>query len=82
LLGLKATRLGHRHRAEAVVPVRDPKGRRMYWIGPPGEGQDAGPGTDFHAIAESCVSVTPLQIDLTRHQALEQVAGWLEGVRR
>lgn len=82
LAGFRATRLGHRHRAEPVVPTHDPKGRLMYWIGPPGEGQDAGPGTDFHAIAEGCVSVTPLQIDLTRHQAMDQVSGWLKGVAR
>lgn len=82
LRGFKATRLGARHRAEPIVPAKDPKGRLMYWIGPPGEGQDAGEGTDFHAIAEGYVSVTPLQIDLTRHQVLEQVDGWLKGVLR
>jgi len=77
LRGIKATRLGGRHRSKPIVPVQDPKGRRMYWIGPSGSGQDAGEGTDFHAIAHGYVSVTPLQIDLTRHGALPSIAEWL-----
>lgn len=76
--GIKATRLGGRHRSKPIVPISDPKGRRMYWIGPAGEGQDAGEGTDFDAIARGYVSVTPLQIDLTRHAALATVADWLK----
>ena len=76
--GIRATRLGGRHRSKPIVPVADPKGRRMYWIGPSGEGQDAGPGTDFDAIAHGYVSVTPLQIDLTRHQALPLITEWLK----
>jgi len=82
LQGFEATRLGHRHRAEPVVPSEDPKGRRLFWIGPPGAEQDAGPGTDFHAIARGFVSVTPLTVDLTRYQALEQVTGWVKGMVR
>ena len=77
LQGIRATRLGGRHRSKPIVPVEDPKGRRMYWIGPPGAGQDAGDGTDFHAIANGFVSVTPLQIDLTRHGALPTLTDWL-----
>ena len=75
--GIRATRLGGRHRSKPIVPVSDPKGRRMYWIGPSGDGQDAGPGTDFDAVAQGYVSVTPLQIDLTRHAALPSIADWL-----
>jgi 5'-nucleotidase len=78
LRGIKATRLGGRHRSKPIVPVEDPKGKRMYWIGPSGAGQDAGEGTDFHAIANRFVSVTPLQIDLTRHSALPKLADWLK----
>ena len=77
LKGIRATRLGGRHRSKPIVPVQDPKGRRMYWIGPSGAGQDAGEGTDFHAIASGYVSVTPLQIDLTRHAALPTLNAWL-----
>lgn len=80
LQGFEATRLGHRHRAEPIVPSEDPKGRRVYWIGPPGAEQDSGPGTDFNAIARGFVSVTPLTVDLTRYKALEQVSGWLAGI--
>ncbi|MGH8266201.1 MAG: 5'/3'-nucleotidase SurE, partial [Steroidobacteraceae bacterium] len=51
-----------------------------YWVGPAGAGEDAGPGTDFDTVAHGYVSVTPLQVDLTRHAALPQITGWLEGV--
>ncbi|MCZ6560862.1 MAG: 5'/3'-nucleotidase SurE [Gammaproteobacteria bacterium] len=72
------TRLGHRFRAEPVVRSKDPKGKEIFWIGAPGSGQDAGPGTDFHAVAQGQVSITPLQVDLTRHADLEQLSRWLE----
>ncbi len=75
--GLEVTRLGHRHRAEPAVKTTDPRGRPIYWIGPAGAEQDAGPGTDFDAIRRGFVSVTPIHVDLTRYQALDQVAGWL-----
>ena len=80
LRGLRATRLGNRHRSEAVVRMQDPKGKPVYWVGPAGAGQDAGAGTDFDAIANGFVSVTPLQIDLTRHSALDAIGGWLRGL--
>ena len=78
LKGMLATRLGHRHKAEPVVKAEDPRGRPIYWVGPAGAEQDAGPGTDFHAVRNGFVSVTPLQVDLTRHQALASLAAWLE----
>jgi 5'-nucleotidase len=78
--GFRSTRLGHRHKAEPVKRDVDPRGRTIYWVGPAGPEQDAGPGTDFHAVREGYVSVTPLQVDLTRHQSLEETADWLEGV--
>ena len=78
LRGSLATRLGHRHKAEPVVKAQDPRGRPIYWVGPAGAEQDAGPGTDFHAVRNGFVSVTPLQVDLTRHPALPIVAAWLE----
>lgn len=80
LEGVRATRLGYRHRSEPVVRSQDPKGRTIYWVGPAGAEQDAGPGTDFNAIANGFVSVTPLQIDLTRHNALEGMSEWLRGL--
>jgi 5'-nucleotidase len=79
LKGFKATRLGFRHRAERIVKITDPRNRPLYWIGPAGAGQDAGPGTDFDAVENGYVSVTPLQIDLTRHHAINDIGDWLQG---
>ena len=70
--------LSNRHRAKPIVRAQDPRGREVYWVGNAGAGQDAGPGTDFHAVAEGYASVTPLQIDLTRHAALTDLKRWLE----
>ena len=78
ITGFESTRLGHRHRAESVIKEIDPRGRPMYWIGPAGEEEDAGPGTDFDAIRRGAVSITPLQIDLTRYDAIDRVANWLK----
>ena len=75
--GIRVTRLGNRHRSEAVIKAEDPRGRPVYWVGPAGASQDAGPGTDFHAIAEGFVSVTPLTVDLTNHAALDSLRSWL-----
>jgi 5'-nucleotidase len=69
-----ATRLGRRHQAEPVIRALDPRGREIFWIGPPGATKDAGEGTDFHATAQGLVSVTPLQVDLTHKVQLEQLA--------
>jgi 5'-nucleotidase len=75
--GVRATRLGFRHKSEPVVKALDPKNRPIYWIGPAGAGQDAGPGTDFHAVAEQFVSISPIKVDLTAHHALDPLARWL-----
>jgi len=75
--GIRVTRLGNRHRSEHVLRAEDPRGRPVYWVGPAGAGQDAGPGTDFHAVAEGYVSVTPLTVDLTNHAALDTVRTWV-----
>lgn len=77
LAGFKVTRLGHRHKAEPVIREQDPRGRDIYWIGPAGKEQDAGPGTDFHAINQRYVSITPLQVDLTSHSRLDAVRHWV-----
>jgi 5'-nucleotidase len=80
LAGFRETRLGYRHRSESAVRAQDPRGRPVYWVGAAGAEQEAGPGTDFHAVAHGFVSVTPLQVDLTRHAALPAVRAWLEGI--
>ena len=79
LAGVESTRLGFRHRSEPLVKSADPHGRAIYWIGPAGEGQDAGPGTDFEAIERNAVAVTPLKVDLTRHEVLPDLERWLSG---
>jgi len=75
--GIRATRLGFRHKSEPVVKAFDPKGNPVYWVGPAGPGQDAGPGTDFDAIANRFVSVSPIKIDLTDHAGVDRLASWL-----
>ena len=78
--GFEVTRLGNRHRAEPCVPQADPRGRTWWWIGAAGAAQDAGPGTDFHAVRDERISITPINVDLTRFQALDQVASWVDGL--
>ena len=77
LKGYQSTRLGQRHKAEAVIRSSDPRGHVIYWVGPPGSEQDAGPGTDFDAIRNGYVSITPLQLDLTRYDRLDSLRDWL-----
>lgn len=75
--GIQATRLGRRHQSEPVIKAADPRGSPIYWIGPPGIAKDAGEGTDFYAVTQGYVSVTPLQVDLTHIQHLEKLKkGW------
>lgn len=77
LTGFKVARLGFRHKSEPIVKSADPHGRTIFWVGPAGAGQDAGEGTDFHALANGAAAITPLKVDLTRHEALPQVTDWL-----
>lgn len=80
LNGLQVTRLGTRHNAEPAIASQDPRGRPIYWIGPPGLEADAGVGTDFNAIKESCASITPLHIDLTHYKVLDHLAQSISGI--
>ena len=79
--GIQSTRLGHRHKSEPVIKMQDPRGRDIYWVGPPGSEQDAGQGTDFCAVNNGFVSVTPLKVDLTQHGAVEGISSWLGGIK-
>jgi len=78
--GFSATRLGYRHKSEPVIKGKNPRGEEVYWVGPAGPEQDAGPGTDFYAVRNAYVSVTPLQVDLTRHHQMDEISDWLEGI--
>lgn len=73
----RVTRLGRRHASEPVIRQLSPRGETLYWIGPAGDAREAGEGTDFHATAQGCVSITPLQVDLTDHAALDVWRGRL-----
>ena len=76
--GIQTTRLGNRHKAEPAIVDQDPRGKPIFWVGAAGPEQDAGPGTDFHAISENYVSVTPLHVDLTQYSAMDSVNTWLQ----
>lgn len=76
--GMEVTRLGKRHKAEPVVKMQSPRRETVYWIGAAGGAQDAGPGTDFHAVERGMVSVTPLQIDLTHVSQLPAIRAWMQ----
>jgi len=78
LQGTVVTRLGKRHKAEPVIKAQDPHGQTVYWVGAAGKAQDAGEGTDFHAVAAQQVSITPLQIDLTQYSQLDAVRDWMQ----
>lgn len=80
LRGFQVTRLGTRHVSEPTIKTVDPRGRRIYWIGQPGPEEDAGPGTDFHAVSSGCVSITPLHLDLTHYKVFDQLAGWIKAL--
>ena len=78
LKGMEVTRLGRRHKAESVVKSLTPRGETVYWVGAAGPAQDAGEGTDFFSIQHDRVSLTPLQIDLTRYGQMNTVKDWLK----
>src|SRR6185312_1046380 len=75
--GYRITRLGRRHKAEDVVRMQSPRGETVYWVGAAGAAADAGEGTDFHAVENRYISVTPLQIDLTNREQMRGVGTWL-----
>lgn len=78
LKGRQITRLGKRHKAEPVIAHTTPRGETVYWIGPAGQPNDGGEGTDFHAVANNMVSITPIQVDLTKHTQLPVLKEWLK----
>jgi 5'-nucleotidase len=80
LLGYELTRLGRRHVAQPVETALSPRGEKVYWVGPPGGQREAGPGTDFNALNESRVSITPLQVDLGDPDGFREVGPWLEKI--
>lgn len=78
--GIKVTRLGHRHKAEMMEKMKDPWQRDIYWYGRLGGELDGGEGTDFHAVANNYVSVTPLTVDMTAHNSINNMTEWISEV--
>lgn len=76
--GTLVTRLGKRHASEPVMPIQSPHGETMYWIGPPGRARDGGQGTDFYALENGYISVTPLRVDLTHTDQIGTLSAWME----
>jgi len=76
--GIQLTRLGHRARAASPMKMVNPRGKEGYWIAVAGDAEDGGPGTDFHAVMQGYVSITPLQLDRTFHEAFDSLGSWLE----
>lgn len=77
IAGYQLTRLGSRHRADTIVPTKDPRGNTLYWIGPAPGAQDVAEGTDFFAVENHFVSITPITVDLTAKDCFNQVGEWL-----
>lgn len=80
LRGFELTRLGKRHPAQGAIKAVDPRGYPIYWIGASGEEEDAGPGTDFGAMKENLVSITPIKIDMTNYFAFQEIGSWVSGL--
>jgi 5'-nucleotidase len=78
--GFELTRLGRRHVAQPVEIAFSPRGEKVYWVGPPGGQREAGPGTDFNALNQGRVSVTPLRVDLGDPEGLDELGTWLSGI--
>lgn len=79
LKGRSVTRLGKRHKAEPVVQLKTPRNETVYWVGAAGQPNDGGEGTDFYAVANHYVSISPIQVDLTKHAQLAEINDWLSG---
>ena len=77
LKGKVITRLGKRHKAEPVMQLKTPRGETVYWVGAAGQPNDGGEGTDFYAVANNQVSISPIQVDLTKHSQLHEMQDWL-----
>jgi 5'-nucleotidase len=78
--GIQVTRLGKRHTSAPMIKALDPRGEEVYWVGPAGEEADAGVGTDFYAVNQGYVSVTPLQLDMTHYKLFDTMVEWVDGL--
>jgi 5'-nucleotidase len=76
--GRVITRLGKRHKADPVIQLKTPRGETVYWVGAAGAPNDGGEGTDFYAVAHNQVSISPIQVDLTKHHQLDELKAWFQ----
>jgi 5'-nucleotidase len=76
IAGIQITRLGQRVYRDRLVERQDPRGRNYYWIG--GEPPSGVPeeGTDIWALANNCISITPLHLDMTEYKMVEELKRW------
>jgi len=74
--GIRLTRLGTRVYQDALIEKTDPRGRAYYWIGGEQPVWESQAGTDFQAIEEGYISITPLSLDLTDHRAMADMEDW------
>ena len=78
LKGIEITRLGKRHAAEPAIKGDEKNMDTFFWIGPAGEPNDGGPGTDFNAVKNKMVSITPIHADLTDHKNIQIMKEWIK----
>ena len=78
LKGRIVTRLGKRHKAEPVIQLKTPRNETVYWVGAAGKPNDGGEGTDFYAVSHNMVSISPIQVDLTKHTQMDELKHWLQ----
>ncbi|MBC7756307.1 MAG: 5'/3'-nucleotidase SurE [Bdellovibrio sp.] len=78
LKGRVVTRLGKRHKAEPVIQLKTPRNETVYWVGAAGKPNDGGEGTDFYAVSQNMVSISPIQVDLTKHTQMDEIKHWLQ----
>ena len=74
--GLRITKQGFKSARPVISEHIDPRGKAYYWIGEVREGFRAEGGTDFEAVDEGYVSITPMRSDLTSHSGIERLKDW------
>ncbi len=79
--GYRVTRLGRRMPSGNMIEAKDPLGETIYWVGALGQEHDAGPETDFHAIRNNFVSITPLETDVTAYKIMPDLEYWSANIK-
>ncbi|MBW3534546.1 MAG: 5'/3'-nucleotidase SurE [Gemmatimonadetes bacterium] len=74
--GVRVTSLGRRRYSDSITRANDPSGREYFWIGGGSSEWSGPPDSDFRAVEEGYISVTPLHLDLTNYPLMEEVRGW------